>query len=351
MKLNLFAIALLTFFNFGDQKQGIGIAEISDAYQSGHELRFMFYNTENLFDTFDDSTTLDNDFLPEGNYHWTKNRYTSKINKVYKVIAGVGGWTPPDIIGLCEIENRYVLEQLTKNTPLLKHNYKIVHKNSPDRRGIDVGLLYNLKTISPIKEEFINVNDFENSQFLTRDILYFKCLAQKDTLHFFINHWPSRWGGQFQSEPKRLLAAKTLRLKVDSIFIINPASKIIVSGDFNDTPSDKSLTEILNAKTNFDPTKTSDLYNLSFSYCNNQCGTHKYREGWACLDQIIVSGGLLMENNMYTTPSSAHVFAQPFLLEDDTKYNGQKPFRTYIGMRYNGGFSDHLPVYLDLFLN
>ncbi len=343
MKLNLLLFASFIFLFFGNNEKHTLCS------QSEPEFRFMFYNTENLFDTYNDSLTQDDDFLPEGNYHWTRKRFNDKINKIYKVIALIGGWNPPDIVGLCEIENRYVLEQLTQNTPLLKHNYQVIHKNSPDRRGIDVGLLYNPKTVIPIKKEFIKVNNPKDPLFLTRDILYFKCQVKNDTLHFFINHWPSRWSGQFQSEEKRLLASTTLRHKIDSCLSCNDKAKIIVAGDFNDTPDDKSISEILRAKMDFVSPKESDMYNLSVAYCGKYEGTHKYGEEWSCLDQIIVSGELLKENGISTTPSMAHVFSQSFLLEGDNKFNNQKPFRTYVGMKYNGGFSDHLPVYLDLF--
>jgi predicted extracellular nuclease len=347
MKIYIITItlfALLFCKNQGNKSEFDNVAP-----QSEPSIRFMFYNVENLFDTYDDSLTLDNDFLPEGNYHWTKNRFSNKINKIYKVIAAVGGWKPPDVIGLCEIENRYVLEQLTQNTPLLKHNYKIIHKNSPDRRGIDVGLLYNPEKVVPIKTEFIKVHNSKNKNFVTRDILYFKCLTKKDTLHFFINHWPSRWGGQYQSEPKRILAASILKHKVDSVLNTYKKSKIIIAGDFNDTPEDKSIVETLKATTDIDSPKDTVLYNLSINYCSKHSGTHKYREEWSCLDQIIVSGNLLLENGIKTNQQSARMYNQPFLMEEDTRYNGNKPFRTYIGMKYNGGFSDHLPIYLDLF--
>ncbi len=170
--------------------------------------KIMFYNVENLFDTYDDSLINDEEFLPEGDRFWNNHKYYSKLNNIYKVIVAVGGWQPPAIIGLCEIENRTVLNDLVNNTPLVKFEYQIIHKESPDRRGIDVGLLYRKELFQPISYEAIPINFPNNPESKTRDILYVKGIAEKsDTLNIFINHWPSRWGGQLESEDRRLFVA------------------------------------------------------------------------------------------------------------------------------------------------
>ena len=314
----------------------------------------MFYNVENLFDTFDDSLKNDEDFLPESNHFWNNHKYYTKLNHIYKVITAVGGWNPPAIIGLCEIENRKVIDDLINNTPLVKHEYQVIHKESPDRRGIDVGFLYRQDLFKPISNSFIPINFPNNPENKTRDILYVKGITNKlDTLHIFINHWPSRWGGQLESEDRRLFVASVLRSKVDSIFNQNTNSNIIITGDFNDYPNNKSIIKVLSANQNFDVIKPNSLYNLSaYLYKTKNIGTHKYQGEWDVLDQFIVSGNLLnSENNMYTSKTDVHILNKDFLLEPDDSYYGFKPNRTYIGYKYNGGFSDHLPTYLILNFN
>lgn len=318
-------------------------------------MRLMFYNTENLFDTFDDTLKIDESFLPTGDHYWTPRKYYKKINNISKVITAIGQWELPEIIGLCEIENRRVLEDLTKKTALKKIKYRIIHKESPDRRGIDVGLLYRPDKFFPITYKAIRVKFPFDANKPTRDILYVKGTnIYKDTLHIFINHWPSRWGGQTETDRKRQFAASVLRGKVDSIFSAEKNPYIIIMGDLNDYPTNNSVVKVLKAKTgftkndNFSPKK---LYNLAWylQEVKNQ-GSHKHKGEWGVLDQIIVSGSLLNKNNkLYTSPDNAHIFNAPFLLEQDNNYTGQKPFRTYIGFKFHDGYSDHLPVYIDLF--
>ncbi len=316
-------------------------------------VRLIFYNTENLFDTTDDTLYDDEDYLPEGDLHWTYQRYKAKLDKISKVIVAAGQWTPPDIIGLCEIENFHVLYDLTHNTPLSKFNYRFVHKNSPDVRGIDVALLYNPATIRLLKSNFISVRFFNKEQKTTRDILYCMCSVQNtDTLHVFVNHWPSRSGGQYETEPLRLYAAKLLRLSVDSLFSLMRNPKIVIMGDFNDEPGNKSLALALGASAPTESPLSQTLYNLAYRYkMNNVIGTHKYQGQWNILDQIIVSGEILdARKGLKTSLNCFSIFNESFLLEPDKSFEGMQPFRTYKGPIYHGGFSDHLPVILNLFL-
>ncbi len=315
------------------------------------DYKIMFYNCENLFDTKNDSVKLDDEFTPSGKKHWTWSRYQHKINNIAKVIIAVGGYNPPDIVGLCEIENRYVLNGLTHYTPLKKVGYKIIHKESPDRRGIDVAMLYVPEHFKPIKVTFYRV-DFPfapNSR--TRDVLYVKgIMGNTDTLHIFVNHWPSKWGGQKETEPKRIFVGKLVRSKVDSIFKTNKEANIILIGDLNDSPEDVSVQKGLGAKHNFKHIKDDEIYDLSYYLMLKGEGSHKYHGQWDIIDHIIISGTLInKKNKIYSNYTDAHIFKAPFLLEDDEKYTGKKPFRTYIGYKYNGGFSDHLPVYLNLY--
>lgn len=314
----------------------------------------MFYNVENLFDTFDDSLKNDEEFLPEGNRFWSNRKYYTKLNQIYKVIIAIGEWNPPAIIGLCEIENRKVIEDLVNNTPLVKFEYQIVHKESPDRRGIDVGLLYRKELFQPLYYEAIPINFPDNPESKTRDILFVKGITNKsDTLNIFINHWPSRWGGQLESEDRRLFVASVLKAKVDSVFMLNPQSNIIITGDFNDYPDNKSLNNVLNATQEYNQITDNQLYNLSSHlYKTKNIGSNKYQGEWGVLDQFIVSGHLLnTENKVFTSLNDIHIFNADFLLEPDDGFFGYKPNRTFIGYKYNGGFSDHLPTYLILNFN
>jgi predicted extracellular nuclease len=310
--------------------------------------RFMFYNVENLFDTFDDSLKNDEEFTPNGDKFWSKRKYNEKLNHIYKVITAVGEWNSPDLIGLCEVENRLVLEELLNFTPLNKLQYDIIHFESPDRRGIDVALLYNKKKFSIIKEIPIPVVIDGRP---TRDILYAKMQSKsEDTIHIFINHWPSRWGGQINSEPRRIAAATKLKVVVDSIFETDIKPNILIAGDLNDYPTDKSIREYLKARSEFENIEDKEIYNISY-YLQEEKGqwSHKYKEEQGILDQILVSGNLLNSKKFYINLDNAAVFKAPFLLEKDESTFGDKTYRTYIGFKYNGGFSDHLPVYIDLF--
>ncbi len=323
----------------------------SDLPSKKRYMRIMFYNVENLFDTEDDSLTTDEEFLPEGGRFWTKHKYYDKLNKIAAVIAAIGAWQPPEIIGLCEVENRKVLNDLCKNTGLKNLNYKIIHKESPDKRGIDVALLYNLKAFKPLKYKAIKVIIESDTSKKTRDILYVKGKTKNnDSLHIFINHWSSRWGGQMASEHKRIDAAKTLRKAVDSIFTTDKFAKIIIMGDLNDYPDNKSVAQFLNAKKEFNNIQNDQLYNLSaFIEQTKHIGSHKHKEKWGILDQIIVSGALLSaKNGVKTSKENAYIFNADFLQIEDKAFTGKKTFRTYLGYKYQGGYSDHLPVFLDL---
>jgi len=316
------------------------------------DMRIMFYNVENLFDIYNDSITSDEEFTPEGGRHWMNSRYYKKLNNISKVITAIGQWELPEIIGVCEIENRYVLEGIIKQTALKKYPYRIIHKESPDRRGIDVGFLYRKDKFTPIEYEAIKIIFPYEPDSKTRDILYVKGFNKfKDTMHIFINHWPSRWGGQMETDHKRIFVASVLKHKTDSIFNADTEPNIIIMGDLNDYPQNNSLKETLSAKTEYSEIENESLYNLAYYLQEKKGkGSHKHEGEWGVLDQIIVSGSMLNpKNNIHTSLDDAHVFDAPFLLETDENFVGYKPFRTYVGFTFHDGFSDHLPVYLDLF--
>jgi len=312
-------------------------------------LRIMFYNVENLFDPFDDSLTRDEEFTSEGARHWSWTKFQNKLSHIYKTILSVGNPKPPAIIGLCEIENRFVLNQLVYKTPFSKMDYRIIHEESPDRRGIDVGLLIDPKRVNVLYHEAVPIHFPFAPDSKTRDILYSKLLIfGEDTLHVFVNHWPSRWGGQMATDPKRKYVADVLKSKTDSILKINPKANIVIMGDFNDEPHDESLMNHLLARNIDDSTKLVNLM-LPLSLTKSE-GSHKYQGQWGVLDQIIVSKFLVLPTNkIIVKNSTANIFKASFLLEDDVKFMGIKPYRTFIGFKYNGGFSDHLPVYIDVY--
>ncbi len=315
------------------------------------DYRFMFYNCENLFDTIDDPKTRDDEFTPHGAKHWTPRKYYHKIHNIAKVITAVGGWNLPDVVGLCEIENKAVVEDIILKTHLKNSDYKIIHYESTDKRGIDVAMLYNRMTIFPIHSTPIRINFPFGAYKNTRDILYVKAATKsKDTLHIFLNHWPSRWGGQLPSEELRMYVASVLRSKVDSIFAAESHPNIVILGDLNDYPTNKSLIETLHTLHSYDRPKEKELYDLAYYLQEDEgLGSHKHDGEWGILDHTIISGTLLMGRaGLKIITDDAHVFNPDFLLEEDTKNTGKITNRTYIGYKYHGGYSDHLPVYVDI---
>ncbi len=313
-------------------------------------VRILFYNTENLFDVKDDPGTDDREFLPGGIRGWSSRRMNDKMIKLSKVILSAGNPEPPGIVGLCEVENRFVLDYLLRNTPLSQKKYRIIHKDSPDARGIEVALLYSESQIRPVKYDYFPVTDPKIPGWTTREILYFSCVLNGiDTLHLFINHWPSRSAGILETAEKRALAAKTLARQIESLQKRFYHPLILIMGDFNDQPSDNSLLKVLGAgKYNGNP-EAKALYNLSSGWVDLPFGTHKFQSQWSVFDQVIVSGAFLsQERNIYCRPANARIYNPDFLFQNDKTYGGKKPFRTYSGYKYAGGFSDHLPVYLDI---
>lgn len=312
--------------------------------------RIMFYNVENLFDTFDDPNVQDEEFLPSGDKGWNEARYLTKLDNIYKTVTAVGGWDPPAIIGFCEVENRLVLNELINKTPLKKYKYDIVHEDSRYVRGADVALIYRTDKFRPISHEAMQVIfPFEPST-TTRDVLFVTGIVNDaDTIHIFVNHWPSRLGGQEASNPKRMYVAELIKAKVDSLYKAEGSPNIIIMGDFNDEPGDPSLTQGLQAKAEIAGTQPGELYNCMYPYFKKGIGTEKYKDHWGLLDQIIISEPLLNRSSgLVAEGQQAYIFDAAFLLTQDQKFLGMMPFRTYSGPRYLGGFSDHLPVFIDL---
>ena len=311
-------------------------------------LNFMFYNTENFYDTVDDPITLDDDFTPKGFREWTVERFKSKVNKLTKVIKDIVKPDLPDIIGLAEVENKTVMMSIIDN--LRQHKlkqYSFIHYDSPDERGSDVALIYNTDTFtilnsSPILVQLPGIED------RTRDILYVKGkVKNEEIIHLFITHFPSRAEGRDRSERRRYFVASELRHEVFKILSEDPLQNILIMGDFNDTPDDNSIDEVLGAKKKFNKIETLKLYNLLYPRYKNGIGT-TYHDGWLMYDQFIVSGNLLSSEKIDCKPEYADVFNPRYLLHFD-KNNRPKPNRTYSG-KYSDGFSDHLPIYLRIYL-
>lgn len=298
----------------------------------------MFYNVENLFDIDNDTLTADDEFTPDGVRRWSFTRWNQKTNRIAKVIIASGEEQGVGMVGLCEIENRNVLNRLVFDSPLRNLKYSIIHKESPDKRGIDVALLYKPKVYQPLENRFIPVTLAGDTTYKTRDILYTKgILLNTDTLHVFVNHWPSRYGGVSATIPLRCNAAQKLKHITDSVLSKNPNANIVIMGDFNDYPNDESLTKCLGA------TEDGKLINLAMQSADE--GSYKHNGRWDFLDQFIVSRHLVYNvNSGLKIGSPQKVVILPFLLEPDEKFTGNKPFRTFDGYKYRGGYSDHLPV-------
>lgn len=320
---------------------------------SQNDIRVMFYNVENLFDTKDDSLKNDNDFLPEGFMHWTSWKYREKLRNITRVITAAGGMRSPAVVGLCEVENDSVIYDLTRRSPLRAQDYAYIVSSSPDERGIDVALLYQRHQFRLLETREYEIRFVNRDNKPTRNILHaVGKLISGDTLDLFICHFPSRSEGQRVSEPARIAAAALLRGKTDSLLSLRDKPHIVIMGDFNDHPEDQSLSRILQAGSIPGNPHQDALYNLfSNTVKENGKGTYKYQGRWEVLDQFIVNGRLLMkENTVQVKDQQAMIFDAAFLMEEDTRYFGFKPFRTHLGPRYNGGFSDHLPIYMDLLI-
>ncbi len=312
--------------------------------------RVMFWNVENLFDIYNDSLTNDDEFTPYGLRAWNYTKYNHKINNIYKVFMAAGNPDPPEIIALCEVENRRVLYDLAVSSPFGKYGYKILHQDSEDLRGIDVAVLYNPDRVKLLRKEFFKPVFGTSYERSTRDIVFMKAeINSKDTVHFFFCHWPSKFGGAGYTEPLRRAVALNLRCLADSIQQVNPAALIIIGGDLNDPPSSESVSNILNARcyNKNDTIYPERLYNLS---CHTHPGTHKNQGIWETIDQFIVTGNLIKPNIRTKTERTEYeIVVFDFLLETDEKFSGSKPFRSWEGMKYKGGFSDHLPVMLKVY--
>lgn len=296
-------------------------------------LTFMELNCENLFDTRHDSLKNDLEFLPEGSYKWTPYRYWAKLNHLGQEIVAQSN-PIPDFVAMCEVENDSVMFALTRRSLLRNAGYEYVMTSSPDERGIDVALLYQPASFALLHSHSIRIKPLPNTR-PTRDILYASGLIiTGDTLHVFVVHAPSRRGGEQASRPYRLHVASQLAEAVDSVYAISRDAKIIIAGDFNDYADSPALQYLYE----------HHLINISADAkgSHGAKATYRWHGEWRSLDQILCSPSLAARKQ------SSVIGDLPFLLEDDEKYGGKKPYRTYLGPRYLGGYSDHLPLVVQL---
>ncbi len=297
-----------------------------------------FYNLENLFDTIDDPKILDDEFTPDGKKHWTYGRYSKKIQKLSSVIRQIGveqSKQPPVLIGVAEIENKKVLSDLIHSKSLRNYQYDFVHYNSPDMRGIDVGLLYNKRYFELLDSDTFPLFIEENGvRSFTRDVLMVKGNLNGELIHILVNHWPSRRKGVEESEYKRMKAADLNREIMDRIKIEEGVAKFIIMGDFNDGPLDKSLKSLAE----------NNIFNPMEQLVSYKRGTLKHYDDWLVFDQILFSNQFLKTEVKGHSFEKAYIFDKDFLKVFRGKNKG-KPFRTHIGPWYQGGFSDHFPVF------
>jgi len=313
-----------------------------EAVSKYKNLDILFYNVENLFDTIDDPDKNDEEFLPDSKKNWNSIRYQAKLDSLAKVIQATLEINQ-GIIGLVEIENRRVLEDLVHHPVLEFRRLQIIHHESPDERGIDVALL--LPSQFRCDSNYVVSIEFpEDKKEKTRDILMARIHLNNKPFWISVNHFPSRRGGEEASRSKRAYVASQLRKQLDMLHAADTAVSFIIMGDFNDEPMDSSMSQVLGAG----PEKgNTDLVNLMWNFQERGYGSYKYKDEWNMLDQIIVSRKLISFGKTFVSPNSARIYVAEYILEQEGKYKGN-PWRTYAGDNYLGGFSDHLPVLVSL---
>ena len=333
-------ILLLATFTAFSQKNNYKVALVG------------FYNVENLYDTVNNPVVDDEEFLPSSERHYNTKVYLDKIDRMSDVISQMGTDITPDglaLLGVAEIENDTVLTDLAKSAKLRNRKWKFVHFDSPDKRGVDVALFYHPKYFTVLHSEplFVKLPGGSKDSYFTRDILYVKGILDGDTVHVFVNHWPSRSGGEERSIPARAAAAATAKKCIDSLNAINPLSKVILMGDLNDDPVSPSLTKVLGAKGKISDVKTNEMFNPWTEMYKAGLGTSPYQDAWGLFDQVLISGAWLNKEQEGYHYYKQVLFNREFMVQKTGRYKGYTK-RTWDGMTYNYGYSDHFPVYLML---
>lgn len=307
-----------------------------------------FYNLENLFDTVNDPNINDEEFLPDGVNKWNTEKYLTKLQNMSDAIYGIGLDYTPDgvaVLGVSEIENRKVLEDLVVTGKIKDRGYEIIHYEGPDRRGVDVALLYQPKYFKPTATRSYKLVVDGQPNFISRDQLLVSGLFDGEEMHFIVVHWPSRYGGEKRSLPGRIAAAALSRHITDSLLSINPNAKVMIMGDYNDTPVNKSVLDVLNAKGDKDKLKPDELYNPMYNLHKKGIGSNAYRDYWSLFDQIVVTQALLPTDFNSYQMKIAKVHNKKELTQQSGKYKGY-PWRSFAGGVWLAGYSDHFPSYL-----
>lgn len=310
-----------------------------------------FYNMENLFDTIDQPDVLDEEFTPTGTYRWGALKYRNKVNNLAYVLSKLATdkFCPqgPAVIGVSEIENRGVLEDLIAADALAGRNYGIVHFDSPDRRGVDVALIYDKNQFEVDTAISARLHMKCAPDNLTRDQLLVSGRLAGERVHFIVNHWPSRWGGEVASSPRREEAAALTRHLADSVLAADPDSKVIIMGDLNDDPYNKSVSKVLGAVKSKEELKPGGYFNAMWELYDRGIGTLAYNGAWNLFDQMILSANLVGKDRSTLKYFKSEVFNKDFLCQQTGKYKGY-PLRTHAQGRYLNGYSDHFPVIIYL---
>jgi predicted extracellular nuclease len=311
-----------------------------------------FYNQENLFDTLDTPNKDDSEFLPQGTYAWNSEKYFNKLNNMSAVITQINQGKGPDFIGMCEVESHLVVDDLTKTLSKTGKTYQYIWHDSKDERGIDNALLYKKEWVQSVQSKLFDINPDSIGGSITRGLLMADfTLKNQSRLVIFVNHWPSRRGGETESEPKRIYVASYLKHLCDSIQKKDPKVAIVLMGDFNDHPNNISISNFLKAKESMQSLDKNDFYNPMYALMKEGKGSYNHRGNWNFLDQFMLNQNLLSgKGKLKYLNQSAQVFKEEFMLETEEKYKGN-PKRTFGGKKYLNGYSDHLPIYMYLQLD
>ena len=311
-----------------------------------------FYNFENLFDTLNDPEINDEEFTPDGANHYTAEIYEEKLSHLAQVVSELGTDLTPDgvsILGVSEVENRKVLEDFCQQPQVKDRNYQIVHFDSPDRRGVDVALLYQPKyfKVTASRAVPLMIYQDDSTRIYTRDILFVSGLYDGEPMHILVNHWPSRRGGESATQPLRNAGAMVCKQIVDSLTAASPTAKVLIMGDLNDDPVSPSVKQVLNAKRDKGQVRPGGLFNPMYDYYKKGIGTLAYRDAWSLFDQIILSHGLVDPKAGGFQYYQTKIHNRPYLIQQSGHFRGY-PFRTFAGNQYLGGYSDDFPVYVVL---
>ena len=328
------------------------LLSLGSLYAQDKPYMVAFYNLENLFDIYDDPEIHDNEFTPAGFKQGTEHKYQKKLANMERVLFDMAAVQReyPAVIGVSEIENRTVLEDLISQPKLKGANYRICHYDSPDARGVDVAFLYRADVFKMEGSDNIKLKVEELPNFRTRDLVVMWGTIEGEPFYFLVSHWPSRLGGKEASQFKRDACAKQIREIKDSLLAENPATKVIVMGDFNDDATDASIVNTMGAKGKVKELESGDFFNPYNQMLRSGLGTLAYQDAWNLFDNICVTENLVNAESgklrlIKGKKFYGNIFSRPYMLQQEGQYKGY-PLRTFVTNNFQNGFSDHLPVYI-----